>query len=308
MLTDHSTQKTVRAGSAALSSMTLAAVAALLLAGCPAGSKGQKGPEAPPAGGDATEQTGAATSGQEGSMAEATGGAQSGATSEVADKDAIKGQRELAAVSTLVLKLDSADVTIVPVAEGVAPSAVWTISKAKGPNPAPQDSLSLTIDEQGGKVTVSDKYHGAVTSIKPQLKLTLSLPAACALEASVGNGALSIDSSGTLKADMGNGSLLLRGKPASTDITVGNGSVEGQLMLLLGQHHINLGNGGVKLKLEGSSQVSYSATTSIGQINLGSLSGSVNKNMMSQQASGTLGAGTAQLIIQVGNGGITLNS
>lgn len=313
----------MRGNTSTMISIGLCLLGLCLLAACPAKQSGEQPAGQPgelPAGaanGGGADAAGknstdtAAAGGQEGEMATEQGAAGAPLIENeftTSGDGVLHSQRVLAEAQSLKLDINNGEVVIVPLAAGSAPEAVWTIAPAKGVKPAPVDSLKLVFSESGGALSLKDDYSGPQLAQRPQLKLTLSLPIDSAVDASLGNGALSIESNGKLQARVGNGSLTLKGESPDSMAEVGNGSIKADMLVLLGQHKLKVGNGGIKLKLDSASSVNYSASTNIGTISLGGLPGSVSKEMMNQSASGSLGSGAAKLEIEVGNGGVSLSS
>lgn len=231
----------------------------------------------------------------------ADGGAQSPA--------AAAGEKLLSfsAVSSLELELGSATVTVDSAASGSSAEARWSITRQAGSDAAPADSLSLEMDSTGGVLKIRDKYTGPKKARRPELKLTLSLPAGCSVECNIGNGTLTANTSGRQRLDLGNGTLILLADSADSEVNVGNGSLEATLAPQGGKTTLSVGNGSLKLKLGAGSDASYSVTTGIGQISLGGLPGTVTRNMLGAGASGSIGSGKAQLSLNVGNGGVQLS-
>ncbi|MCC7479673.1 hypothetical protein IT575_14620 [bacterium] len=220
----------------------------------------------------------------------------------------LKGEKDLSGLKSLRLDLDMAELSVVPAAAGAAALASWTISSAESGNAAGPETLLIRLQPEGAALLIDDEYSGPPGSQRPQLKLSITLPPGSDLELRLGDGSAELHCDGRLSVDIGNGSLRLSGSPSESLLSIGNGSLEGELKLLKGSHQIKLGNGGLRLKLDPASSVSYEAQTSIGQITLQQVSGTVQGEMVSQSASGSLGSGSASLKIESGNGGITLSS
>ena len=213
-----------------------------------------------------------------------------------------------AAVNALDLSIDNGTVDIKAAGPDAKPQAVWEITANGGPNAAPADTLQLYIDQQpSGKLKIYDKYTGSKLASNPQIHLTLTLPATVPVDASLGNGKLNIDSNAKLSASLGNGTLTLAGSYPASDVSVGNGTLKGDVLLSAGKHDLSVGNGTIDLGLRSGSDLVYSADSGMGTITLGGLPGKVEHALVTQSASGKLGSGAGKLDISIGHGSVKLH-
>jgi hypothetical protein len=222
----------------------------------------------------------------------------------------VTGRQELAAsAKALTVEISNGTVDIRAAAADGQASASWEIVKAGGAPAAPANTLQLQVDQQAdGQLRIHDKYTGDKLASPPTVHLTITLPATVPVNASLGNGKLSIDSNAKLSAAVGNGTLLLAGSYPATDASVGNGDIKGEVQLGAGEHQLNVGNGAVELGLRPGSSFSFDADTGIGEVQLSGVPGKIERNMLSQTARGVLGTGDGKLEISIGNGSVKLRS
>ena len=274
--------------------------AVLLLAGCqPKADDAAAQVKAPPAPAGAQ----GSSSAPDGRPAADAPAAESGSP---ADKGAPAPENhvQIGAVTYLKLEIENGTVVIKPAAAGEQPSARWDILPSSEPHAAPASSLKVTVEELGGELTVADEYTGPQQAQRPQLVLRIFLPPMERIAASLGNGELTIDGSEEVDAELGNGTLTLSGHFAACEASLGNGELAADLLLTAGEHRLSCSSGLLEIRLRPGSDVAYTAEAGLGKITLGGVEGKVDKHTVSQSASGTLGAGRAQLSVSSGVGEI----
>ena len=208
----------------------------------------------------------------------------------------------------LDVSLTHGSVQIKPATATVSPQVEWSVKRADGAGAAALDTLKLYFGQDAsGKVNVRDEYSGEAKAARPQVEVVLTVPAGTPINASVIDGALTIDTSGKLDASLDKGTLSLQGGPSDSNVKVGEGDIEASVLVKSGHYDWTVDHGKVELMLLKGSDTEYEVSTTRGKLELGGLPSQVERDVQGQRATGQLGQAAAVVTLHVARGDIFLN-
>jgi hypothetical protein len=188
----------------------------------------------------------------------------------------------------------------------------WEIlrnSNGLGPSADPS-ALKVLVERKDGKLLVRDEFTGRNFERQPELKLFIEADPAVIVSADLGNGQLNVRMPSIALASLGNGKLVLDG--ALTDagsVDLGNGMINGALMVAAGSHEVSLGNGTIDLVFKQGSSLAVEASSGTGTVKMeGFEDQKIDRQVVGCDGTGRLGAGAAKLEVSTGNGTVILRS
>ena len=164
-------------------------------------------------------------------------------------------------------------------------------------------NLRVMVGFQGPTLQIETRHPDPPRGRTYLVDYEITVPEHFQLSLVNGSGNLGVvNLQGNLTIESGNGDIILEDFRGSSWVSLGNGEIDGKLILPLQGHLVHtVGNGGIRLQVQQEVSAEFSAQVGNGTIDLSGLEFSIWASGPGF-AQGTLGTGQGSITLSVGNG------
>ncbi|UCC71915.1 MAG: DUF4097 family beta strand repeat protein [Gemmatimonadota bacterium] len=169
------------------------------------------------------------------------------------------------------------------------------------------DSLEVLVEEGVEELLVSTDQPAQSGGRSYVVNYEVRVPDDLAVVIENANGAIVVLSiSNNVDIVNGNGDILLESISGSSSVQLGNGAIDAEITLPLdGFIGMNVGNGAITLGIPQSTSAWLAAQTGVGRVNVVNLT-LQDAEITNSSVSGRLGDGEGDIVLNLGNGDITV--